>query len=68
MTCIIGYNDKENEKIYMIGDSAGVSNLDVTVRSDKKVFFNGDFLFGFTTSFRMGQILMNAELPKQKED
>ncbi|WP_236024952.1 hypothetical protein [Arenibaculum pallidiluteum] len=41
----------------MGGDSAGVSGLDITVRADTKVFRNGPFLIGFTSSFRMGQLL-----------
>lgn len=41
----------------MGGDSAGVSGLDVTIRKDQKVFKNGDFLIGYTSSFRMGQLL-----------
>lgn len=66
MTCIIGYNDKENKKLYMIGDSAGVASngTDITIRKDPKVFINGEFLIGFTTSFRMGQILQNIDFPK----
>ena len=55
MTCIIGIVDKGN--IYMGGDSAGVSGLSITIRSDEKVFINGPFLLGFTSSFRMGQLL-----------
>lgn len=70
MTCIIGLIDKE--MMYMIGDSAGVSGLDVRVRNDKKVFermistntdIDEPMLIGFTTSFRMGQILMFCDLP-----
>ena len=35
------------------------------LREDPKVFVNGDYLIGYTTSFRMGQILRyQAELPK----
>lgn len=41
----------------MGGDSAGVAYLDVTVRKDPKVFHNGQFLIGYTSSFRMGQLL-----------
>jgi hypothetical protein len=55
MTCIVGLID--NGKVWMGGDSAGVSGLDVTVRKDPKVFKNGDFLIGYTSSFRMGQLL-----------
>jgi ATP-dependent protease HslVU (ClpYQ) peptidase subunit len=55
MTCIVGLVHKG--KVYMGGDSAGVSGYDITVREDPKVFNNSEFLIGFTTSFRMGQIL-----------
>jgi hypothetical protein len=41
----------------MGGDAAGVAGLDLCIRKDPKVFFNRDFLIGFTSSFRMGQIL-----------
>ncbi len=39
------------------GDSAGVSGLDLRVRKDEKVFVTGEYVMGFTTSFRMGQLL-----------
>ncbi len=55
MTCIVGLEDKG--KVWIGGDSAGVGGYALTVRADRKVFQNGDFLFGFTTSFRMGQLL-----------
>lgn len=55
MTCIVGLVD--NGRIYMGGDSAGVSGLSLTIRRDEKVFQNGEFLIGFTSSFRMGQLL-----------
>ena len=55
MTCIIGLEHKG--VVYIGGDSAGVSGLSITVRSDEKVFTNGTFIMGFTTSFRMGQLL-----------
>ena len=34
-----------------------MAGLSLVVRADEKVFRNGDFLMGFTTSFRMGQLL-----------
>lgn len=55
MTCIVGY--KDNGKVYIGGDSAGVGGYDIQTRLDKKVFVNGEFVMGFTTSFRMGQLL-----------
>lgn len=57
MTCIVGLI--EDGKVYMGGDSAGVSNnySHIISREDTKVFKNGKFLIGYTTSFRMGQLL-----------
>ena len=58
MTCIVGLI--HDGKVYMGGDSAGVAGLDLTVRRDSKVFRvgqNEEFLIGFTSSFRMGQLL-----------
>jgi ATP-dependent protease HslVU (ClpYQ) peptidase subunit len=55
MTCIIGV--VHEDKVYMGGDSAGVGGYSLTLRADEKVFQNGPFLMGFTTSFRMGQLL-----------
>lgn len=55
MTCIAGI--EQDGKVYIGGDSAGVVGLDVIVRSDEKVFQNGPSIFGFSSSFRMGQIL-----------
>lgn len=72
MTCIVGYID--NESIYIGGDSAGVSGNDITLRRDPKVFIKKNkkdsIIFGFTSSFRMGQILMSSNFipPEQKED
>lgn len=58
MTCIVGF--VEGDTVWMGGDSAGVAGLDLTVRADQKVFRNGPMLFGFTSSFRMGQLLRYA--------
>lgn len=55
MTCIVGF--VEGDTVWMGGDSAGVGGYSLIVRADQKVFRNGPMLFGFTTSFRMGQLL-----------
>ena len=55
MTCIVGF--VEGDTVWMGGDSAGVAGYDLTVRADQKIFKNGPMLFGFTSSFRMGQLL-----------
>jgi len=65
MTCIVGYETKNN--VYIGGDSAGVSGSDITVRADEKIFKNGEFIFGFTSSFRMGQILRYSFVPSKRK-
>jgi len=66
MTCIIGYVSDDNI-VYIGADSAGVSGNDIRIRADEKVFKNGDFIFGFTTSFRMGQILRYVFKPPERK-
>lgn len=61
MTAIVGL--VHDGGVYIGGDSAGVSGLQLTVRADSKVFRNGPYLFGFTTSFRMGQLIHHALTP-----
>lgn len=55
MTCIIGLI--KNKKVYIGGDSAGVDGLNITIRKDSKVFKINKFIIGYTSSFRMGQLL-----------
>lgn len=57
MTCIVGYIDKQNKEVWMGGDSAGVGGLDIRSRKDVKVFYKDNMLIGYTSSFRMGQLL-----------
>lgn len=62
MTCIVGVRDRGS--VIIGGDSAGVAGYDLQVRADEKVFRLGEFALGFTTSFRMGQVLRyRLELP-----
>ena len=67
MTAIVGL--VQSGAVYIGGDSAGVSGLSLTVRADTKVFRKNQYLFGFTTSFRMGQLIRySLKLPKPKGD
>ncbi|SFM09289.1 hypothetical protein [Pelosinus propionicus] len=61
MTCVAAV--VYDNVVYMGADSAGVAGTDLTVRADQKVFTNGEFLIGFTSSFRMGQLLRYAFTP-----
>jgi hypothetical protein len=63
LTCIVGLQAPEGG-VLLGGDSAGLSGWVRTHRADPKVFANGSFVIGFTTSFRFGQLLRFADLPK----
>lgn len=58
MTAIVGL--VHDGTVHIGGDSAGVGGYSLTVRADAKVFTNGPYVMGFTTSFRMGQLLRHA--------
>lgn len=65
MTCIVGL--VEDGKVWLGGDSAGVDgSLGMQVRADRKVFTNDEFVMGFTTSFRMGNLLQHALSPPRQ--
>ncbi len=51
----------------MGGDSASVSGWETRVAHNPKVFILKDFIIGYTSSFRMGQLLQyNLELPLER--
>lgn len=64
MTCIVGL--VHDGKVYLGGDSAGVDGLHLVTRRDPKVFQVDDFTIGFTTSFRMGQLLAHSFKPPKR--
>jgi ATP-dependent protease HslVU (ClpYQ) peptidase subunit len=55
VTCIVGV--QHQGRVLIGGDSAGVAGYSINARADSKVFRVGDYVMGFTTSFRMGQLL-----------
>ncbi len=59
MTCIVAIKDVENKMTWIGGDSLGSNGSFKISRKDKKVFKfkNTNIIAGFTTSFRMGNIL-----------
>ena len=63
MTCIAAI--AHEGRVYMAADSAGVAGLDLVVRKDPKIYRVGEFMFGFTSSFRMGQLLGYKFSPPQ---
>lgn len=66
MTCIAGVS--HDGKVWIGADSAGVSGWSLRVRADEKVFRNGPFIMGFTTSFRMGQLLRYSLNPPEQTE
>lgn len=68
MTCIVGI--ARDGRVVIGGDSAGVdSRYQLTVRSDQKVFRAGPIIAGFTTSFRMGQLLRySLKVPERQPE
>jgi hypothetical protein len=63
MTCIVGIVAPSGAVI-IGGDSAGVAGIITQQVTDPKVFRNGPYLIGYTSSFRMGQILQYSDLPE----
>jgi hypothetical protein len=69
LTAIAGLIDGAN--VWMGGDSAGVSGYSLTVRKDPKVFTIDEFIIGYTSSFRMGQLLrfyLKPDSPKENQN
>lgn len=61
MTCIVGI---EHEGGVTIGaDSASSNGYSIDVNANRKLFRTGEFLVGFTSSWRMGQLLQYAMHP-----
>lgn len=66
MTCIIGIVD--GGVVYIGGDSMASNGSDRHATALRKVFRVGEFLIGYTSSFRMGQILQyHLNVPHQQD-
>ena len=65
MTCIVGMIDKKSGTVTIGGDSAASDNSGIFTRKDPKVFENGKFLIGCTSSFRMIQLLRFSFKPPE---
>ncbi|AGG58225.1 hypothetical protein VPDG_00064 [Vibrio phage henriette 12B8] len=71
MTCIVA--KVEDGKIHIAGDKLSSNGYTKLITTKPKIFKNGDFVFGYTTSFRMGQLIEFAwkqpeKLNSQTED
>lgn len=61
MTCIAAIIFEG--RVYMAADSCGSDGVNYRVRRDSKLFRLGEFIIGFTSSFRMGQLLQYQMQP-----
>jgi ATP-dependent protease HslVU (ClpYQ) peptidase subunit len=69
MTCIIGL--KENDNVWIGADKSSVSGYLMQSTKLDKVFRKGEYVIGYTSSFRMGQLLqyvINLPEPPEKVD
>ena len=70
MTCIVGL--ESNGKVYIAGDIQGTGGNSKVIHTQPKVFNKKGVLFGYTTSYRFGQILehnlQDPVVPEKDED
>lgn len=55
MTCIVGL--EMSDGVWIAGDSCGSDGILQITYQQSKVFYKGELLLGYTSSFRMGQLL-----------
>lgn len=65
MTAILGV--EANGHVYMGGDSMAGNGWERGITTLRKVFRTGEFLIGYTSSFRMGQILQHHLIVRPQE-
>lgn len=66
MTCIVGIATEG--KVYIGSDSLGGGRNQKNIYKHSKVFIKEDFIIGYTSSFRMGQILeVEWKVPERNE-
>jgi len=66
MTCIVGL--EHSGKVYIGADSASVGNWNIQKTRLPKVFKRDNFLIGYTSSFRMGQILQYQLIVRERKE
>lgn len=66
MTCIIGL--EHEGKVYIGGDAAGADGWTQRSYANPKVFRLGDLLIGYSSSFRMGQLLQHSLIVPQHSE
>ena len=62
MTCIVALRVPQH-CVWIAGDSGAFKEDEISQRVNEKVFYNGDFLIGFSGSFRVGQLIRYSFMP-----
>lgn len=66
MTAIVGFTDGKN--IYIAGDSLGSNDCNKNEMQSPKVFKLKDFIFGYSGTFRFGEILQYEFIPPDHKE
>lgn len=66
MTCIVGI--AKDGRVYVGADSCGSDGYSKHTHNRPKVFTVGDFIIGYTSSFRMGQIIEHQWTPPARDE
>lgn len=69
MTCIVGI--EHDGKVYLGSDSISIEGWNKRVVTEPKCFkhmHNEEFIFGYTSSFRFGQLIQYSFVPPKKLD
>lgn len=64
MTAIVGL--VHGNRVYIGGDSLGSNSYTKTEYVEPKVFHNGEFLIGYTSTFRFGEIVEHLFVPPER--
>ncbi len=65
MTCIVGL--VRDGHVYLGGDSASINDdRSITIVKNPKVFRKGEFVMGYTSSWRMGQLIQYHFTPPER--
>ena len=64
MTCVVAYKTKS--KIGIASDKCASNGYTFSKYNQPKIFRNGGFIIGYTTSFRLGQLLEYRWIPPQR--
>lgn len=62
MTCVVGLEHEGS--VYMGSDSMASDGWSQSISRLPKVFYRTDYLIGYSSSFRMGQVLQYTPLPQ----